>query len=460
MAAFCIQRSQEIIDNLIELLIQIIHRIGTRAERRINQELVNDFKAVTGKTNLLFRIAEVAVAEPNGIIEKVIYPVVSQKTLRDLVAEYKATGTAYRQRVHTIMRTSFAHRYRRMIPQLLGALEFRSNNDIHRPVIEALSLLKKYAYSKARYYDPTEEIPIDGVIKSGGKEILLEKDSDGNERINRINYEISVLKALRERLCCKEIWVVGANRYRNPDDDLPTDFEQHRQVYYQALTLPEDVETFIGDLQQKMAEGLEKLDKGMPNNSDVTIIGKGKGLIRLSPIEAAPEPINLKQLKGEIHQIWHQTSLLDILKETDLRVDFTRNFKSMGTREIIDKETLQKRLLLCLYGMGTNTGLKRINTGINGESYQDLLYVRRRYIHKDQLRSAIASVINAIFSIRLPHIWGEGTTTCASDSKHFGAWEQNLMTQYHLRYGGRGVMIYWHVEKKSTCIYSQLKTCS
>lgn len=110
--------------------------------------------------------------------------------------------------------------------------------------------------------------------------------------------------------------------------------------------------------------------------------------------------------------------------------------------------------------MGTNTGLKRINTGIKGEKYQDLLYVRRRYIHKDQLRSAIAEVINAIFEVRNPHIWGEGTTTCASDSKHFGAWEQNLMTQYHLRYGGRGVMIYWHVEKKSTCIYSQLKTCS
>ena len=27
-----------------------------------------------------------------------------------------------------------------------------------------------------------------------------------------------------------------------------------------------------------------------------------------------------------------------------------------------------------------------------------------------------------------------------------------------IRYGGRGVMIYWHVEKNSTCIYSQLET--
>jgi hypothetical protein len=40
------------------------------------------------------------------------------------------------------------------------------------------------------------------------------------------------------------------------------------------------------------------------------------------------------------------------------------------------------------------------------------------------------------------------------------AWDQNLMTEWHLRYGGKGVMIYWHVERHATCIYSQLKTCS
>jgi Tn3 transposase DDE domain-containing protein len=34
------------------------------------------------------------------------------------------------------------------------------------------------------------------------------------------------------------------------------------------------------------------------------------------------------------------------------------------------------------------------------------------------------------------------------------------MTEWHVRYGGPGVMIYWHVERKSACIYSQLKTCS
>jgi TnpA family transposase len=34
------------------------------------------------------------------------------------------------------------------------------------------------------------------------------------------------------------------------------------------------------------------------------------------------------------------------------------------------------------------------------------------------------------------------------------------MTEWHQRYRGPGVMIYWHVERKSVCLYSQLKTYS
>lgn len=30
------------------------------------------------------------------------------------------------------------------------------------------------------------------------------------------------------------------------------------------------------------------------------------------------------------------------------------------------------------------------------------------------------------------------------------------MTEWHQRYGGPGIMVYWHVERKSVCIYSQV----
>nr|WP_242040900.1 transposase [Coleofasciculus sp. FACHB-1120] len=154
------------------------------------------------------------------------------------------------------------------------------------------------------------------------------------------------------------------------------------------------------------------------------------------------------------------TSLLDVLKEADLRVHFTQQFKTTASREMFDPQTIQRRLLLCLYALGTNTGLKWICGGMKHDSYDDLRYIKKHFVNKEDLRRAIAQVVNAIFASRREAIWGEGTTTCASDAKKFGSWEQNLMTEWHIRYGGRGVMIYWHVEKKSACIYSQLKTCS
>jgi TnpA family transposase len=98
--------------------------------------------------------------------------------------------------------------------------------------------------------------------------------------------------------------------------------------------------------------------------------------------------------------------------------------------------------------------------GSHGASYANLQYVRRRFISKDALRRAISQVIDASLEAKQPHIWGETTTWCASDSKQFGAWDQNLRAQWHRRYRQSGVMVYWHVAKQSLCIYSQLKAPS
>lgn len=460
LAAFFWLRRKEITDNLIELLIQIIHRISVRAERKVDKEFINDLKRVSGKTNILFQMAEKALDNPNGIVKDVIYPSVNEQTLKALVNEFKNTGSAYKQKVYTVMRSSYSNHYRRMVPEILNILKFNSNNDMHKPVIDALELLKKYSNTTFHYFSLSDNIPIDGVIRPMWKEAIIEKDDKGQEKINRINYEIVVLQTLRDKLRCKEIWVTGANRYRNPDEDLPTDFEQRREENYNALKQPMDSKEFISKLKQSMDVALEKLNSGIPKNNKVKISTKGNGWITLSPSEPQQEPINLIKIKSEITRAWPMVNLLDILKEVDLRLSFTDEFKTVATHERLNRATIQKRLILALYGLGTNTGLKRIAAGNHGESYSDLLYIRRKFITKDNLRSAISKVVNSILEIRASEIWGEGTTTCASDSKKFGAWDQNLMTEWHIRYRGRGVMIYWHVEKNSACIYSQLKSCS
>jgi TnpA family transposase len=461
LSALCVLRSQEITDGLVDLLIQIVHKIQVRAEDRVEQEYVKELKRIAGKDTILYHIAEAAVEHPDGLVREVVFPVASETLLRDLIKEYQSKGPAFRRQVHTIIRASYSHHYRRMVPELLEILDFRSNNEQYRPVIRAVQLVKDYVRSPRPFYPEEESIPIKEVVAPKWREFVVEKEADGTERVNRLNYEMCVLQALREKVRTKEVWVVGANRFRNPDDDLPTDFEQNRATYYDALHQPREADRFIEQVKTAMQAALRSLDAAMPRlGRKVRLLPHRKKAISLSPLEAQPEPRNLISLKREVGERWSNTNLLDMLKETALRTDFLDFLTSVASRERLPREVLHRRLLLCLYGLGTNTGFKRLPSADPGTTYADLRYVRSRYIHKEQLRNAIAHVANAIFEIRKAEIWGEGTTACASDSKKFGAWNQNLLTEWHIRYRGPGIMIYWHVERKSVCIYSQLKSCS
>ena len=51
----------------------------------------------------------------------------------------------------------------------------------------------------------------------------------------------------------------GADRYRNPEHDLPTDFAAQRDHYYQQLQMPRDAEAFIHHLQTTLRQWLATL---------------------------------------------------------------------------------------------------------------------------------------------------------------------------------------------------------
>ena len=136
LAIFLYYRRREIIDALVDLLIQIVHKLSVGAERRLVKEFVGGFRQVHGKNALLFRIAEAALQNPDGRVRDVIYPVASEKTLQSLQNEQKSSGPSYQRRVHQIIRASYGNHYRRMLPEILKALQFRSNNSRHRPVLD------------------------------------------------------------------------------------------------------------------------------------------------------------------------------------------------------------------------------------------------------------------------------------------------------------------------------------
>lgn len=461
LAAFVHQRSMTVTDNLVDLLVETIHQIGKRAENKADNEFKGKEQGRSAREirELMLTVAMVSLENPDGTIKDTIYPIIgAEDSLRELVQELKTKKDSLKKIIRAHINSSYRHHYRRMVPDLLSMLEFRSNNEFHQPVIEGLELVRKYAAIKSEFYPERETVPLEGIVKDTWNEFVFHEAEDGTRLINRAAYEICLLMALREKLRCKEIWVVGADRYRNPDEDLPPDFEEKRAEYYGTLDLPLDPKQFISEVKAKLDYALKSFDRNLPVNPDVEITtSNGKPWIKLRPLEPQNSPDNIQALKAEINKEWVSVQLLDILKESDFRAKFTGALRSPTAYETMPKKELQPKLLLAIYGLATNTGIKAMAANGTSFSEDELRYVVRRYLSVEGMREANNILVNSTLKIRNKAIWGIGTS-CASDSKHFGAWGHNLRTRFHGRYHKLGVVIYSHVDKKYLCVYSQIKS--
>lgn len=210
LAAFCLERREEILDNLTVLLIQIVHKIQVKAERRVTKEIAGGVREVSAKKALLFKIAQTAIENPDATIRDALFPIIGENTFNDLVKEFEASNPFYNEQVELVARNSYISHYRRMVPPILEVLRFRCNNQHHKPVIDAITILKSLKFGQRILR--VDILPISGIVPKSLQSLLIE---DG--KINRISYEICVLRALRNALRCREIWVEGARRYRNPD---------------------------------------------------------------------------------------------------------------------------------------------------------------------------------------------------------------------------------------------------
>jgi hypothetical protein len=300
LAALCWARKAEMIDGLVELLIQLVHKISVRAEKKVENEISTEFRRVHGKNGILVKLAEAALELPEEIVRKALYPVVGKRTLEDIIAEAKANEKIFNTRVRTKLRGSYSHHYRRGLPKLLRAVTFRCNNDAFRPVMDALELLERYQDSDETFYAAAETVPLEHVVPEDWQEAVIDPASG---LVERIPYELCVLVALRKAIRRREIWVEGGHIWRNPEEDLPPDFEDNRDVHYRELAKPRDPQEFLADLKKRHVAALEKLDRALKKGTTggVKITRKkGEPWINVPPVARQPEPANLKKLKREI----------------------------------------------------------------------------------------------------------------------------------------------------------------
>lgn len=458
MAALLLAREAEVTDHIVRIFLELIRRIEKKADRTLEKEFIGNIRTVLGKNRILYRIAEAVTSNPDGTVREVLFPEIGEEVFKRLVEEFKPGKTSYEVVRSQVIRKKYRHFYRRMMKPVLDVLEFRSNNSAYDPLLKGLELVHRYLDTKHTEYPEGEDIP-EVILTGHWRELVLGE----GPRANKHYFELCVLTKLERALKCKEVWVEGAYRFRNPDKDLPGDWQRQRIEFYEKHGFPLEAKEFLQPIREQMYSALEDFHRFLGGRRDVYIHYPGggqRGVFHVPRIPKQPEPLLLGEIKDRVLDRWGILDLLDILVEADRQVNFAGFFQSSGQRHVLSPEEAQRRLLLVLFSLGTNLGIKRIHSAAKPEcSYADLRYFRKRFVTATALREAIIAVVNRILEIRNPEIWGRGTA-CASDGKQLGAWDQNLMTEWNPHYRGRGVMVYWHVETNSTCIYSQIKTVS
>ncbi len=143
-----------------------------------------------------------------------------------------------------------------------------------------------------------------------------------------------------------------AREWRNPDEDLPADFEIHRAEHYESLHKPLDPAAFTAELRQEMRTELAALTDALPGLDWLRITDRKSGAIKLTPLDAQPEPRNLRRLKRAARDRWGQVPLIDMVAEAALRTGMLGHLTAVGTREGLQRSVLWERLLLLAYAYG------------------------------------------------------------------------------------------------------------
>src|SRR3546814_1515968 len=176
-------REAQLTDAMVDLLIDPVHKIASRSKRKLVGDIAKDIERVYGKERLLVEIASASIEDPSGRICDVIFPIAGKDKLAAIIKESQAKG-ALDRRIYKVMRRSWANHYRRMLPSMLSALEFRSNNAVWRPVLADLDWIRIKVDGGCRFV-PLQDVDRKSVVS--GKSVSVSVELGGSRVIKQKN---------------------------------------------------------------------------------------------------------------------------------------------------------------------------------------------------------------------------------------------------------------------------------
>lgn len=275
-------------------------------------------------------------------------------------------------------------------------------------------------------------------------------------RLHRRHFEVCVFSQLMAELKSGDLYIPGSDHFADYRNQLLSWEEYHRDVgaYGEMVGLPIEGAAFVAHRKARLTEAARATDRAFPDNADLRI-QNGEPILR-RPEKAAPLS-RLRAFEQLIAQRLEPTNLLDVLRDTEHWLHWTRFFGPISGHDAKLEDPLS-RYLATTFCYGCQLGPAQAARSLSNVDRRQLSWVHWRHITEEGLDKAIREVINAYHRFALPKHWGTGKSASADGTK-WDLYEQNLLSEYHIRYGGYGGIGYYHVSDTYIALFSHFIPC-
>ena len=289
------------------------------------------------------------------------------------------------------------------------------------------------------------------------RKLIITERIDGKIlTINRRYFELAILYAIRDELKSGDLFIQHGERYDDYREQLVDDATMDRELaeYGQVTGVETDSKAFTRKLKSVLLETAESVDAEFPENAYAEIVDS-RLILKKSP--ASELPPGIRQIDHLITEQMEKISIVDVLIDAERWLQLNKLFRPLiGTESRI--EELRPRVISTLFCYGCNLGPTQTARSIRGMSRKQVAWLNIKYVTEEVLEKAIVKVINAYSKFELPSYWGSGKHASADGTK-WNLYEQNLISEHHIRYGGYGGIGYYHVSDKFIALFSHFISC-
>jgi TnpA family transposase/uncharacterized coiled-coil protein SlyX len=442
-------------DNLVEMFLKCLRNIQNKGKDELKKiQEKNRLKTenlISILTNVLVKTND--NSKNDAILGQQIREIVNKNGGTEVLLTDCDTISSYNGNNYLPLLWKFYKSYRRSLFRLIELLEIRTATQ-DQSLIEALNLLIANEDKRVELLPATLDLNFASVQ---WQNTVMVKEG-GNTFFVRRHLEVCIFYYLASGLKTGDLCIDNSEEFADYREQLLpwNECEPLIPDFCAEMNFKEAPSEFIEQLKILLKEKSIEVDIKYPNNGQIVINEKGEPVLKRAKANNIPK--STVDLENAIYKCLPERDVIQILCNVEHWLNWTRHFGPLsGSDPKLDDAV--ERYITLTFGYGCNLGPTQTSRHMkNSVTPHMLSFVNRRHITANKLDEAIKDIINLYNKCYLPKLWGNNKIA-AVDGTMFDLYRENLVSEYHIRYGGNGGIAYHHVSDTYIALFSHFIPC-